>query len=217
MSFFFSESRERSSANLITLSSIILVAVSEEAYLAAARTPNLLRQLLQDGRVLRQGDICQTDGSLLYELWSLEPVSQGCALAGQTEIVVLSSSHPMSLPRDDVNNEHDFIEINEEFLASSVISSPHEHFEQGNGLSASNTVCVGRAEVPAYPFTTRDLTTPEDLLEDDFSLYIRTSDLGKIGILSHDWVCMQHQVRCKTQCFCRQLRMRTFLNLDWFA
>jgi peroxin-6 len=110
-------------------------------------------------------DRVQTDNSLVYTLWSLEPVSQGRALAGWTEIVLLSSGHSIVSPKNGDNSEPDFIEINEGFL--------------------------GRTEVPAYPFSIRDLDLPEDLLEDHFTLYIRTSDLGKIGILSHDWVGLQ--------------------------
>jgi len=185
MTFFFTKSREKS---LATLSSIVLVAVSEEAYLAAAQTPNLLGQLLQDGRVLRQGDSFQTDYSFVYTLWSLEPVSQGRALAGRTEIIVLSPSHPIVFNRNDVNvtNDTDFIEIDEGFLAAS------SETWQGKGQPlSSNTACVGRSEAPAYEFSFRDLDTPEDLQDDNFSLYLRTPDLGKIGILSHDWVCTQ--------------------------
>jgi len=186
MAFFFRKSREESLTSLATLSSIVLVAGSEGAYLAAARSPKL-RQLLQDGRVLRQGDSFQTDNSLVYTLWSLEPVSQGRALAGRTEIVVLSPSHPIVFTRSNVNNEPDFIEIDEGFLAAS------SETWQGKGQSASsNAVCIGRSETPAHAFSTRDLDTPEDIREDNFSLYLRTPDLGKIGILSHDWVCTQN-------------------------
>jgi peroxin-6 len=184
MAFFFSKSWEKSFTNFATLSSIVLVADSEEAYLAAAQTPNLLRQLLQDGRVLHQGDSFRTDNSLTYTLCSLEPVSQGLALAGRTEIVVLSPSHPIVFTRSDANNEPDFIEIDEGFLAAS------SETWQGKGQSTStNAACVGGSEAPAYAFSTRGLDTSQDLREDNFSLYLRTPDLGKIGVLSHDWVC----------------------------
>ncbi len=187
MAFFFRKSREESLTSLATLSSIVLVAVSEGAYLAATRSPNILCQLLQDGRVLRQGDSFQTDYSLVYTLWSLEPVSQGRALAGRTEIVVLSPSHPIVFTRSSINNEPDFIEIDEGFLAAS------SEMWQGKGQPASsNTACIGRSETLAHAFSTRDLDAPEDIREDNFSLYLRTPDLGKIGILSHDWVCTRN-------------------------
>lgn len=172
MSFFFSD-RQNHSTNLETLSSVVLVPVSEEAYLTAAQHPDSLRQLLRDDRVLRQGEsieVMSTGGSqvphsLVYILWSLEPVSQGRALAGQTEIIILYPGRPIFFPRNNVTREPDVIEINEGFLASS--------------------------DVPAYPFYLKALDVPEDLLQDHFSLYVRTSDLGKIGILSNDWVCSQ--------------------------
>jgi hypothetical protein len=38
------------------------------------------------------------------------------------------------------------------------------------------------------PFRCDSLDFPISLAEDDSTLYIRTSDLGKLGVLNSDWV-----------------------------
>lgn len=174
-----------SSTKLVTLSTVVVIAVSQEAYQAASQSPILLRQLLQDGQVLRQGETIElpVPSPLVYKLSSLEPVSQGRALAGETEILLLPPTHPDASLTNDSDYDHDLIEINEGFLGSSIMLSSPEHFD---GERQSATVCVGST---AYSFGARSLEAPQDLLQDYLTLYVRTSDLGKIGILSHDWVC----------------------------
>src|SRR6266545_3147147 len=100
----------------VTLSTVVVVALSKEAYSTVALNPAVLLETLQsDDRILSQGDIIRLQNSeqqpgFSYRLQLLEPVRQGRAQIGQTEITLLSlvPTPPITLAG---NNVQDPIEI----------------------------------------------------------------------------------------------------------
>ena len=133
----------------------------------------------------------------------LEPVLQGYARKGSTQfyITFAASSNEYSSPEDDVEVEDesgsdpDGIEIDECFLASSILHSRPNM----TPLSPRETVTDRLRDTNVEPgepttshvefrFFTEPLPVPASASQDDCTLYLRTSDLGRIGILNGDWV-----------------------------
>lgn len=178
-----------STVNPVNLSTIVIVALSKEAYSAVALDPAVLLENLQaDDRILSQGDVItlqhsEHQPSFSYRLQLLEPIRQGRAQTGQTEITVLAlvASPPITLAGNSIQ---DPIEIDEGFLACSVLNSRLEEDKE------TPTASLDRMEDHrACGFKVKYLdSVPTEALQEHWTLYIRTSDLSKTGILSHDWV-----------------------------
>jgi hypothetical protein len=190
--------------NPIILSTIVLVAGSTEAYLLAARRPSLLNQLM-DGRILRNGDRAQLqigniEASLefVYQLQQLEPVPQGFAQPGQTKIILLSfgiiSGIDLSDKHDNV--EADAFEIDESFLASSVFNTHFDHPEDQDFPIVSQDSTLGMSNPSLSRFDIDYLDFPNESPEENWTLYVRTTDLGRIGILSRNWVSSHKELVC---------------------
>ena len=185
--------------NPIILSTIVLVAGSTEAYMLAARRPSLLHQLM-DGRILRHGDRAQlqignTEASLgfVYQLQQLEPVPQGFAQPGQTKVILLSSGMISGIDLSDKhdNVETDAFEIDESFLASSVFNTHFDHPEDQDFPIVSQDSTLGMSDPSLSRFDIDYLDFPDESPEENWILYVRTTDLGRIGILSQNWVSSQ--------------------------
>ncbi|KAJ7632326.1 AAA-domain-containing protein [Roridomyces roridus] len=156
----------------IPLTEIIITALSPEAYDVG---PGALENwLCSDRRILRQGDVCtftlvvngsgvNSNGILFqYRLDMLDPVMQGYAVKGQTKFILTLDIPP---PNDasDSGSETDPFEIDEQFLAPAVSQTDESLALQ----------CIASARSRPY---------------DDCTLYLRTTDLGRVGGLNGDWV-----------------------------
>jgi peroxin-6 len=208
-------------AQPVLLTEIIVTALSCNAYkVASSHGSPIETWLSKESLILRQGavhtfgfDLLPTNGHgssglrrfYQYRLDMTEPVLQGYARKGSTRFYVTSAdtSNEDPSPEDEIEFESgeesgsdpDCIEIDESFLASSVLhsrqnpppSSPHETVP--NCLRHTN----GESEEPTTShldsqFRTEALPEPTSTPEDDFTLYLRTSDLGRVGVLNGDWV-----------------------------
>ncbi|KAF8876037.1 AAA-domain-containing protein [Gymnopilus junonius] len=161
--------------------------------------------LFEDERILREGDILEVakkfaiPSPLKYRLELLEPVRQGVARRGTTNILLLSSFDSTASLAPSVDDEpsqgtmsldfdsQDAIEIDEGFLASSLFGPTYEtpsllgDYDTLHETQDRYESSLGRR------FTSRSLRAPCSPSDDHCTLYVRTTDLGKIGILSGDW------------------------------
>lgn len=192
------------SENSTPLTAVIVTALSDEAYGKACSEHSVMDALLFDNQpILRERDILlytETSTShdikndtLKYRLELLEPVSQGHALPDATRVILLSSQGDFAFSTssdpdsaDSMNDTQDSIEIDEDFLGSSILNlnleSPREH----NTHTFDSNQDAGEPSWSGY--IPKSLSAPVDSLQDDCTFYVRTADLGKLGILSGDWV-----------------------------
>ena len=202
----------------VVLSEIIFSALSDDAYAAASSDPSMLEEWFLDGDVvLREGATYthSRDGPLTYKLIMASPVQQGIAKRGSTKVYV--SAHPASgedgevpevdaipdmvLDEADSGSESDKgdFEIGEDFLAGSVLrsfghssSSPsiNGHLTNGELASTPEVGSSSHLHLSDVEWTCRayPLQTPCSFLEDECAVYVRTSDLSRIGVLDGDWV-----------------------------
>ncbi|KAH9951413.1 AAA-domain-containing protein [Amylocystis lapponica] len=141
------------------------------------------------------------------------PVLQGIPQRGTTRFYVIDSQSdepPSSLTLDDAllsdahseadsnESQKEGFEIDEGFLASSVLhsmsslpsSSSHGRDEQiGDIKEAPEDNVSERLQIsaPQWTSTAEPLSEPVSLQWDDCTVYVRTTDLGRIGILNGDW------------------------------
>ncbi|KAH9977248.1 P-loop containing nucleoside triphosphate hydrolase protein [Lactifluus volemus] len=160
---------------LIPLQEVYVQALSRSAYnRAKADLSSFENWMCQGRKILRQDSKyslnAQDDpaGLLTYKLIMTEPVLQGFAI---------------SLAPDDAQVELDAdedLEIGESFLASSLLPQPSPFSQQGD-----STIRMSQF---AQEFTAKPLSLPTFSEFDDYTMYVRTVDLPKIGVLDGDWV-----------------------------
>lgn len=185
---------------------------------AKAHSSALEDWLCCDQRILRQDSVYTIDplslsqedtrdtGSpsrLEYRLIMSEPVLQGYAQKGQTSFVLLPPTEVKPGVNGDVATGSSFteelnsdfgdddLEIDEGFLANSLgrhlgtnSHATNGHSGLTNGaISTDNTASTLHQAFIASPL-------PGDIHPDldDHTVYIRTADLTKVGILDGDWV-----------------------------
>ncbi|CAA7270162.1 unnamed protein product [Cyclocybe aegerita] len=174
-------------ATLPILTAVIVVALSDDAYIQAKGDPSLVEKAFADEEISREGDIISLPSSgpipLQYRLELLEPVPQGCIQPGTTNVLLLSYSVYPACDAETVkvDDDQDAIEINEGFLGSTVLNPTFRqpHLQQNaNGYSTSP---------PQSLYISKTLSTLISSLEDHYTLYLRVADLGRIGIQSGDW------------------------------
>jgi peroxin-6 len=198
----------------VLLSEVVVTALSTDSYRAARSRGSLLeRWLSNDSPILRQGAIHSFSADLLptnghnptwkqfhYRLDMVEPVLQGYARSGETKFVVILSEAERDLSTQDFieseqdsGSDQDGLEIDESFLASSVLlaSSTASSVCHDSPLRApaghSNGIDVVDLR-PDFFFRSIPLHGAVSPVEDDYTMYLRTSDLGKAGALNGDWV-----------------------------
>ncbi len=175
-------------------------ALSTYAYSRAKSDVSAFEDWLCHGqRILRQGSMLSMDSRdgpdgrpLTYKLIMTEPVLQGYAQKSQTLFTLLPpmedppsvnghQSQPSSIPdHAHVEFDDEDLEIGESFLAGSLVPQL--------------TLCPQRSGSPtmsvplfSHELTAKALSTPY-LGSDDHTMYVRTVDLPKIGVLDGDWV-----------------------------
>ncbi|KAG2020608.1 valosin-containing protein [Coprinopsis cinerea AmutBmut pab1-1] len=178
----------------ITLTEVILIATSQHGYTAATDQDSLFDPWFNQQTILRQGDtlsiptpLCNGDivptESYTFTIEATESVLQGCIKKGVTRIIVLSNDEEDDSSEGSVTESTedltDVIEIDSNFLANSALSKPL------NTRSASSDDRPIRNERTC--FTGATLPKIISAENDDTTLYLRTSDLGKLGVLNFDW------------------------------
>lgn len=188
---------------LIPLQEVFVQALSRSAYSRAkADLQSFEDWLCQGQRVLRQHSIYTLDAqdgpdTLTYKLIMTEPVRQGYAQKSQTSFtllpppeepraingyqVLLSPSLPDDAPVEFDDDDDEDLEIGESFLASSLIPQPSSYPQR----SDSPTI---RMSYLAHEFTAMPSSMPSYSELDDYTMYVRTVDLPKVGVLDGDWV-----------------------------
>lgn len=177
------------------LTAVIVVAVTDDSYVQACSNSSVLEDaIFGDSIVLRQGDIlnilspANPSTTLQYRLEMLEPFLQGRAIHGDTELMVLSLPDVDEPAQSSDDDEEDAIEIDEHFLGRSVLS-PSASRQVISGVEATlNRPEISISGSSPSGYLLKALTTHHSVEDDHCTLYLRTSDLGRIGILSGDWV-----------------------------
>ena len=181
---------------LIPLKEIFVQALSTAAYSKAkADVSSFEDWLCHDQRIMRQDSVyimdsqdSLTPGPLKYKLIMTEPVLQGYAQKSQTSFILfpptedpqtMNAHHLLSssLPEDVQTEDDEGLEIGENFLASSLIPQPLQN--------DSPAIRMSRL---AREFTVHPLSTPGSQDLDEYTMYVRTVDLPKVGALDGDWV-----------------------------
>ncbi|KAJ7746664.1 P-loop containing nucleoside triphosphate hydrolase protein [Mycena metata] len=169
----------------ILITELVVSALSLEAYEAG---PDALDSWLSDEQILRQGDICTFTSEpminenglgsnhtpLQYRLDMLEPVIQGYARKGETRII-LTLDIPSQPDEAGSDSDAEGFEIDEGFLAPAILSSSQNFMSPTSENKPMTFECQPMAESKAHPY-------------DDCTLYLRTTDLGRVGGLNGDWV-----------------------------
>ncbi|GAA5940270.1 hypothetical protein JCM3775_004416 [Rhodotorula graminis] len=235
--------------NPIPLTSVVLVALDSPSYAHAAHPSDgrSLESRLADSsaHLVREGGTLRLPGVGRYRVAMSEPVLQGVVVKGQTQVLVLppqggddhrlepasdagsslgAGAHHDETTEDDDDNldDDDLLEIDEGFLAGSVLSplrssstpltSPlpdSKHSSNGSSfplLSASTASLSAAAAatrtagstVTAAPLThpvPAELLVPQpDADEDDIPrAYVATADLGRLGLFSGDWAVLSRR------------------------
>lgn len=184
------------------LTSIIVTALSEDAYTQACDDSSALEDILyKPGSILRQGEVLSLPSlqattsynanPLQYRLEMIEPVLQGFAKRDETKIILLSSADNIPVmdnaEEEDVFEEQEYFEIDEDFLGSSVLSVSGPSALDKNQDTFSNQSNHSH-DNSSSGFSSKPLNYASGLHEDDCTLFLRAPDLGKLGILSGDWV-----------------------------
>lgn len=154
-------------------------------------------------------------GSLSYKLVMTTPVQQGVAQRGHTKLFVSAQpTQDAEIPSEDsipdmvVDDEEDSeptdsekgeFEIGEDFLAGSVLRSlalsspspsinghvPNGDLGYSNGVEPSSSLYLSSVEWICRGYA---LQQPMSSIEDESTVYVRTSELSRIGVLDGDWV-----------------------------
>ncbi|KAJ8086247.1 peroxisomal assembly protein [Marasmius tenuissimus] len=190
------------------LSEIVISALSSEAYDASLSDQNsILRSLSNSQRILRQGSVQAIDSvdssnQLQFRLDMLEPVLQGYAEEGKTKVIVIPSfegtnGHLEIAEASDLESGSDSetVEIDEDFLGNSVANftfqpiSPlsDKSIASGAGSSSTNDVTL----------EARPLSHLVSAGNDDVTVYLRTADLSRVGLLNGDWAVACTSSKCR--------------------
>ncbi|KAH9999039.1 AAA-domain-containing protein [Russula vinacea] len=180
---------------LIPLQEIYVQALSSTAYSRAKADVSSFEDWLCRGqRILRQDSVYVWDtqdgldpGPLTYKLIMTEPVLQGYAQMSQTLFTLLSPTEgPQAINGNEVpsspvlDDDDESLEIGESFLASSLISQPSSYPPRNDSPAL-------RMSHLAHEFIANPLPKPTSPDLDEYTMYVRTVDLPKVGVLDGDW------------------------------
>ncbi|KAG6819232.1 hypothetical protein H0H93_013975 [Arthromyces matolae] len=182
---------------LVLLTEIVAAALSEEAYQFACQHESTLEDWLCDElTVIRHGDIhilpqLSLNGhdpalpptSFSYRIDMSEPVLQGFARKGTTKFILVQAVVFAPGEAEETERDDEAVEIDEAFLAKSAISSL-------SILDVSKAAPDSFGTLNSFEeisFCTTPLRRQLDPIGDESTLYVRTTDLSKIGIQNGDW------------------------------
>ncbi|KAJ3843702.1 AAA-domain-containing protein [Lentinula raphanica] len=174
----------------VLLTEVYLSALSSAAYDAATIHGALLENFFGDKkRILYQGSVysigsdalSDSDVHLEFRVDMLEPVVQGYTEAGQTTFFITSAEIGEE-ELEVLSSDDESVEINQDFLANSVV------YPSFNPTSPMPNADDGTRIEDNLLFESHPLTHPVFTLDDNHTVYLRTADLGRLGVLSGDWV-----------------------------
>ncbi|KAL1743282.1 P-loop containing nucleoside triphosphate hydrolase protein [Schizophyllum fasciatum] len=183
----------------VTLTEAVISPLSKHSHAATSSEAFLDATLFHEDTVLRQDalltfppDTLGMNGHLpesplipmRYRVEMTEPVLQGRAVKGQTRLVVLQPDEADFVPstaNGSASDEgDDAFEIDEGFLGHTISASQSAVSTSVNGIAFESTL-HHHSVFTAAPL---EAQVSED---DDRTLYVRTADLGHVGVLSGDW------------------------------
>ncbi|KAK4048422.1 peroxisomal assembly protein [Microbotryomycetes sp. JL201] len=239
----------------IHLDSVILVADSVDAYSRSQTDSAALERAWADsGEILRQGSKVGVDGST-WTVVMAEPVLQGIVKPSKTSFVVLPpptgpTDHGQERQLSDADGEDkasigstdddsessDEFDIDEAFLAPSVLTPPGPQSrlttpvsspparssvaltngfaldaDTAGGAASDKLVNGGYAPRPSrkllvFPKALQDAVqysalTPDPPKDEDdlLRVYLKTRDLGRLGLFSGDWVTISSERNAQAQ------------------
>lgn len=171
------------------LTGMVVSALSLDAYKAASINDSILKAWFDDLQlILRQGDIHlfhRNSNQLQYRLDMLEPVMQGYAQLGKTRIIITlaQAASPGEIFKTRSGDQEGF-EIDEGFLAGSLMPQSFNI----SPIQSMSPHGVDSREHSSEQFKARHLLVARSILHDHCTLYLRTADLGRLGVLNGDWV-----------------------------
>ncbi|RXW18100.1 hypothetical protein EST38_g7753 [Candolleomyces aberdarensis] len=178
---------------------VILFATSLSAFKVANENDSLIDSWCSESRILRVGELIQFNGhpngitsseQITFRVDTLEPVLQGYIKKDITRVVVLLSeetdSDPFDIDQVDSEDSPDDVEIDESFLAGSAVASGFPTLSTKSSDGDAKSGSCSRF-VHQEPFLCEPLSTSISPDSDDTTLYLKTSDLGKLGLLNSDW------------------------------
>ena len=184
---------------------MVLSARTSKGYEFASSNPTLLKTWLFSRKpILRNGITYYLplpphgsdtrDAFHEYSVVFSEPVAQGYPHPSLTEILVSfrqdsQPGQPASGKAEGVHEDDEYIEIDQDFMANSVLPSigcvaPLIPCVQLTSLSRLDSVPASRK----YIFTLVDSTRCRVNPPNDHTVLLKPSDLNKIGLISGDWV-----------------------------
>lgn len=189
------------------LTEVYVTALSKEAYQVACSRDSVLETWLsKDRKILRLGAVytflsdelpfnghdtsTEAQKSFKFRLDMVEPVLQGFSQRGITRFIVTAdfAFGSEDVIDEEAESDQEGIEIDEAFLASSTLT---RFLSPSNGHYSSSPVVSNDSDeaLPLQPyFQTYPLSEPGNITDEHCTLYLRTTDLGKVGILNGDWV-----------------------------
>jgi len=193
-------------SELVLLTEVIVAALSSHAYEVACSDSVLETWFSSENLILRHGAVYDfTAGqyqpnstppipreSVQYRIDMVLPVLQGFARKGHTKFIITLSepSRPLVITAvpNEIDNEIEGIEIGEAFLANSALSPVFGSAKISSHPSFNGASTPLRTSAPESFFQMSALRHPIEPQTDSFTLYMRTADLGRIGMLNGDWV-----------------------------
>lgn len=199
----------------LPLTKVVLSAPTSEGYEFASSNSTLFKAwlfakkpILRNGftyRLMLPHDDSDTGGVFHeYTVVFSEPVAQGYALSATTEISV--SLHRNKKPDQHVlgkvevvHEDEECIEIDQNFLANSVLPSigcvPHFYL-----LMQTYTTALFLDSIPASHnnmFKLVDGAHDSVCLPNGYTVLLKPSDLSKVGLISGDWVyrCRRRRIK----------------------
>ncbi|ETW85568.1 AAA ATPase [Heterobasidion irregulare TC 32-1] len=125
-----------------------------------------------------------------------EPVLQGYASRTETTFVILPPTErtpivtingtepsPSYVPVQEDSEDED-LEIHEDFLSNTLFSRPIDAVLHAVSNGSADSLS---SHAPGNEFAAEQLSNIIDPTSDDCTVYIRTADLSKVGILDGDW------------------------------
>ncbi|KAH7921477.1 AAA-domain-containing protein [Leucogyrophana mollusca] len=191
----------------ITLTEVVLAAQSPEAFgIAQCHSSSLEAWLcdglffIRDGQSLTlpstfspvngQASTLSSTSPYRYTVDLVLPCQQGYCKRGLTRLFVTfadatqenAAGDILIVTEDDQESILEDLEISECFLVNSAIS-PSSNIPQASSRGGATNLLFGI--IP--------LVRPVELLQDDSALYLRTVDLGTVGLLSGDWAVIRYE------------------------
>lgn len=190
----------------VLLTEVIVAALSSHAYQVACSDSVLETWFSSENLILRHGAVYDlTAGqlqpnsippapqkSVQYRIDMVLPVLQGFARKGHTKFIITLSepSRPSAVTAvpNEIDNEIEGIEIGEAFLANSALSPVFGSAENPSHSLLDGASIPHRTSPSESFFQICALWHPIEPQTDSFTLYMRTADLSRVGMLNGDWV-----------------------------